>query len=578
MSSAEGAQEEKNKGNKALQEQRFDEAIAHYNKAIELDPSQHVFFSNRSAAYLSKGDAQNAFEDANKCVEIQPNWPKGYSRKGAALHALGRYDEAITTYDEGLKQDPNNDSLKSGKEEVLKAKNAPAGGMGGMGGMQNPFGPDMFNKLALHPKYREYLNDPDFKEKLTKLQRDPNSFASMIGEDNRIMEVLSYLMGIPMGEGGQDGGDQGHAAGATGAAGGQQSQPEEKPSSKEEESKPQKKETPEEKEERERKERAEAKKNEGNQYYKKKEFDKALELYDEAMEIDPHDIRYRLNKAAVYTEQKNYEKAIQECQDALEYGRENKAPFAHRAKALERLGNIYKKREMYDEAIQAYEDSFTESYSESVNTKLKECKRIKKRLEEEAYRDPEKGEEAREKGNEYFKDGKFTEAIESYTEAIKRNPDCAKYYYNRGTARTKIMDFYKAYEDINKALEMDPNYVKAWARKGNIEFVQKEYHKAIDSFKKGLELDKDNYECQDGYQRTIMKINESQSGETDQERVARAASDPEIQQIMRDPMVSQALQDMQNDPQASQRIMSDPHIGPKIEKLVASGILQTKSQ
>jgi hypothetical protein len=75
-----------------------------------------------------------------------------------------------------------------------------------------------------------------------------------------------------------------------------------------------------------------------------------------------------------------------------------------------------------------------------------------------------------------------------------------------------------------------------------------------------------------------MKINESQSGETDQERVARAASDPEIQQIMRDPMVSQALQDMQNDPNASQRVMNDPHIGPKIEKLIASGILQTKSQ
>lgn len=69
-------------------------------------------------------------------------------------------------------------------------------------------------------------------------------------------------------------------------------------------------------------------------------------------------------------------------------------------------------------------------------------------------------------------------------EAIKRNPECAKYWYNRGTARTKIMDFYAAYEDINKALELEPNYVKAYARKGNIEIVQKEYHKAIDSFKK----------------------------------------------------------------------------------------------
>jgi stress-induced-phosphoprotein 1 len=281
---------------------------------------------------LSKGDSESAFEDAKKCVEIKPDWPKGYSRKGAALHALGKYDEAIATYDEGLKQDPNNESLKSGKEEVTKAKNAPAGGMGGMGGMQNPFGPDMFNKLALHPKYREYLNDPDFKEKLNKLQQDPNAFASMIGQDNRIMEVLSYLMGIPMNEG--QGGGSDDASGAAGSSSGQQTQGSEKQESKKEEQKPQKQETP---EERERKEKAEAKKNEGNQYYKKKEFEKALELYDEAMEIDPNNIRFRLNKASVYTEQKNYEKAIQECQDALEFGREHKAPFADRAKVRIRL-------------------------------------------------------------------------------------------------------------------------------------------------------------------------------------------------------------------------------------------------
>lgn len=280
---------------------------------------------------MSKGDAQKALEDATTCVEVNPSWPKGYSRKGAALHALGQYDEAIATYDEGLKQDPNNDSLKSGKEEVQKAKNAPpGGGMGGMGGMQNPFGPDMFAKLALHPKYREYLNDPSFKEKLSKLQQDPNSIAQVLGEDNRVMEAISYLMGIPMnseaGGGPTEGQDQSNSHSAST---GQNSSTQK---AAEKDAKPQKEETPEEKEERERKERAEAKKNEGNQHYKKKEFDKALELYNQAIEIEPNDIRYRLNKAAVYTERKEYERAFKECQDALDYAKEIKAPFSHRAK------------------------------------------------------------------------------------------------------------------------------------------------------------------------------------------------------------------------------------------------------
>ena len=60
-----------------------------------------MFFSNRSAAYLSKGDATNALSDAQRCIQLSPTWPKGYSRQGAALHSLRRYDEAVEIYNKG---------------------------------------------------------------------------------------------------------------------------------------------------------------------------------------------------------------------------------------------------------------------------------------------------------------------------------------------------------------------------------------------------------------------------------------------------------------------------------------------
>lgn len=43
---------------------------------------------------------------------------QGYSRKGAALAYLKRYEDALNAYREGLKLDPNNQQLKEGIKEV----------------------------------------------------------------------------------------------------------------------------------------------------------------------------------------------------------------------------------------------------------------------------------------------------------------------------------------------------------------------------------------------------------------------------------------------------------------------------
>jgi tetratricopeptide (TPR) repeat protein len=41
------------KGNAAFQSGRHEEAVQHFTEAIELDPQNHVLYSNRSAALVS---------------------------------------------------------------------------------------------------------------------------------------------------------------------------------------------------------------------------------------------------------------------------------------------------------------------------------------------------------------------------------------------------------------------------------------------------------------------------------------------------------------------------------------------
>jgi len=54
----------------------FKTAIEHYSKAIEHDANNHVLFSNRSAAFASLHQYEQALEDANKTIALKPDWGK----------------------------------------------------------------------------------------------------------------------------------------------------------------------------------------------------------------------------------------------------------------------------------------------------------------------------------------------------------------------------------------------------------------------------------------------------------------------------------------------------------------------
>ena len=60
-----------------------------FSQAIDIEPENHVLYSNRSGAWASKKDFDKALEDASKTTELKPEWAKGWGRKGAALHGTG---------------------------------------------------------------------------------------------------------------------------------------------------------------------------------------------------------------------------------------------------------------------------------------------------------------------------------------------------------------------------------------------------------------------------------------------------------------------------------------------------------
>jgi stress-induced-phosphoprotein 1 len=114
-----------------------------FSQAIELNPANHVLYSNRSGAYASLRQFDKALEDANKTTELKPDWAKGWGRKGAALHGQGDLVGAKDAYDEALNLEPTNAQAKSGLEAVERAIQAEAdedGATFGGGSGSNPMG------------------------------------------------------------------------------------------------------------------------------------------------------------------------------------------------------------------------------------------------------------------------------------------------------------------------------------------------------------------------------------------------------------------------------------------------------
>jgi stress-induced-phosphoprotein 1 len=572
------ASELKDLGNKAFSAKNFEEAIGHFTAAIALDPANHVLYSNRSAAYASLNKYEEALEDAEKTVGLKADWAKGYGRKGDALMGLSRLDDALAAYEEGLKLDPSNAKLKSDIETVKQKLSAPSGGGGdglGMDKIGKMFSdPANLAKLTADPSTAAYMADPAFRAQLQAISNQPQNM-QMLFSDQRMMQCLMVLMGLDSSKMAteEDGADKAASSMVVEDSDDEDSKPKEEPkkeaAEKKEEEEMEVDESP--KASKEDKAKAAAEKDQGTAAYKKKDFETAIKHYEAARTLDPYDLTFSLNLSAVYFEMKNYEKCIEACDQACEVGAENKAPFESIAKAQARKAKAYAGLGNLTEGIKWYEKALT-------NKRLPEYVKAKHAMEKElreqeakAYIDPEKSLAHKNTGNELFKKGQFAEAVSEYSEAIKRNPTDSKLYSNRATCYTKLAAFDLALKDAEECIRMDPKFPKGHIRKGQALMAMKKNDAALRSYQEALELDSGNAEATEGIRKCYQAL--SQDGLTREERAKLALQDPEIQEIMRDPVMQMILESMTTDPGAAREHMKNPEIAKKIQKLVQAGIV-----
>ena len=557
------AQEWKDKGNNFLKAKDYKSALDCYTEAIKADPNDHIHQSNRSACYINLNDYQKALEDANQCIKLKPDWAKGYLRKGAAELGLDNHEEAKKSYSKGLELEPNNQQLKDGLAEIERTAS-------------NPFAKN-YTKLFTDPRTSKYMSDPQFSNLLQYAMKDQKVLMQLVQSDPRFMDVFSVLTGIDL--------TMMNEQASKGKAQKEKDDKEKKIKDEEnrkkaEEEKKKKEEedkynslSNEEKEQENFKKQAEELKLKGNESFKQKNFDEALKFYTQALEKNPNELTYYLNKAGVYQELKEYDKVIEQCA----YVADNTFDFSKKGRAYGRMGFAYQEKGDLYKAIEFFEKSLLENADRRIKDALKVVQDSVKKQESEKYINPEIAEEVNTKANDLYKAGKYPDALIEYNESIKRNPNSSKFYSNRAACYIKLMEFGSASNDCDKALELDPKFLRAIQRKATCQLMMKQYHKAIDTYEKGMKEFPGDQELKEGYYKVMNLINSTGTAEDDEARVKGAYADPEIQKIVMDPRIQQLFKDLKDNPKVAQdAIMKDEFIGGAFKKLVAAGIIKTK--
>ncbi|KAI8501549.1 DnaJ sub C member 7 [Branchiostoma belcheri] len=319
-----------NIGTNFLNRHHYEEALEKFNEAIELCSTSPSYYSCRCQCYLGMGLFSEALADAKQSTELDSKFITGYQRQAECLVALGRPAEAIKAYTVALELNPEDnkisEALKSTKDlsqlQTLVERDLPKGAS-----RHVVFYVDKMMKIApLCSKYKVMKADILAQQ---KNYADAQVIVEEVLEVGETADAL-YVHGICLHYSGDEQGSQARFERALQLeTDHQRTLAFQKMYSK-----------------------LAARKEEGNVAFKSGEYQKAYDLYTEALTIDPENkltnAKLYNNRAAVCVKLGRLNDAIRDCTQAVELD-------PSYIKAISRRATCYMETECFEEAIRDFE-------------------------------------------------------------------------------------------------------------------------------------------------------------------------------------------------------------------------------
>lgn len=191
----------KNEGNRLMKEEKYEEAIQMYTKAINIDPRNPIFYCNRAAAFIRLNNFDRAIADSNLSLRYNPRYSKAFVRLGDAYFRLDKFKEAADAYQKALEIEPENEDYKT--KSAMAMQRSLQSLQSNAGVSQNNV---LFNMMS------QIINNPSMQEFLPRLRQivSDGDLANISGQMRNVMqnpEIWNNLDSLLMENlGGQGGG------------------------------------------------------------------------------------------------------------------------------------------------------------------------------------------------------------------------------------------------------------------------------------------------------------------------------------------------------------------------------------
>ncbi len=185
--------------------------------------------------------------------------------------------------------------------------------------------------------------------------------------------------------------------------------------------------------------------NRANAYAAKGDYNRAIEGYTKAIELQPDLAITYSNRGGTYRDKGDYDRAIEDCSTAIRLKPDYADAYTNRGAAHRSKGDYNRAIADYNMAIRLKPD-FVEVYYN--------------------------------RGMAYGVKGDYDRAIEDYTMAIDLKPDFVEAHYNRGVAYYERREFARSIEDYSTAIDLRSEFAEAYYNRGEAWLHLREWKKA----------------------------------------------------------------------------------------------------